>query len=185
MFICKKRKISHSSFPFKGDLFKFSSTRLMSAKLCARFNYSFLSTISWNLRLQYVASLSEEHITRFLCAFSTMTRWNFLYKTKNLHYNLRLSGLSPFSGSDDYETMTNVSFAKYSFDFAPFDEISSTAKDFVEKLLVKESSKRMSAKNALKHEWLQNLDCKTENSDNEAPLSLTKTKLKRYVILRR
>lgn len=127
-----------------------------------------------------------------------------------------LSGLSPFVGADDFETMTNVSLAKYSFDYAPFDEISSEAKDFVEKLLMKEPSKRLTgkrdhltsllsefshraiknkcengkawgntflaAKNALAHEWLH---CTKGNSEREITLSLTKTKLKRYVILRR
>lgn len=81
--------------------------------------------------------------------------------------------------------MTNVSFAKYSFDYAPFEEISDIAKDFIEKLLVKEPSKRLKAKNAIKHPWLQNLDSLSHNSTNEPPLSLTKKKLKRYVILRR
>ena len=77
--------------------------------------------------------------------------------------------------------MTNVSFAKYSYDYDPFNEISSVAKDFISKLLVKDSSKRMRAKNALKHEWLIQLD----SSSPGVTLSLTKTKLKRYVILRR
>lgn len=98
-----------------------------------------------------------------------------------MNHTCRLSGLSPFVGTDDYETMTNVSFSKYSFDYAPFDEISSVAKDFIEKLLVKETSKRMKAKNALKHEWLIQLD----SLSPDVTLSLTKTKLKRYVILRR
>ena len=93
-----------------------------------------------------------------------------------------LSGLSPFVGADDFETMTNVSLGKYSFDFAPFDDISSQAKDFVENLLMKEPSKRLTAKNALNHEWLH---CTKGNSEREITLSLTKTKLKRYVILRR
>jgi serine/threonine protein kinase len=96
-----------------------------------------------------------------------------------------LSGLSPFVGADDFETMTNVSLAKYSFDYTPFEDISNQAKDFVEKLLVKEPSKRMTAKNALNHEWLNCINCIKENSEREITLSLTKTKLKRYVILRR
>lgn len=78
--------------------------------------------------------------------------------------------------------MTNVSLAKYSYDYAPFEDISDTAKDFVDKLLTKEPSKRLTAKNALNHEWLS---CIKANPDKEITLSLTKTKLKRYVILRR
>lgn len=93
-----------------------------------------------------------------------------------------MSGLSPFVGADDYETMTNVSLAKYSFDYTSFDDISSQAKDFVENLLMKEPAKRLTAKNALNHEWLH---CTKGNSEREITLSLTKTKLKRYVILRR
>lgn len=93
-----------------------------------------------------------------------------------------LSGLSPFVGADDFETMTNVSLGKFSFDYAPFEDISEQAKDFVEKLLVKEPSKRLTAKNAISHEWL---NCIKGNSEREITLSLTKTKLKRYVILRR
>lgn len=93
-----------------------------------------------------------------------------------------MSGLSPFVGADDFETMTNVSLGKYSFDYAPFEDISSQAKDFVENLLMKEPAKRLTAKNALNHEWLH---CTKGNSEREITLSLTKTKLKRYVILRR
>jgi calcium-dependent protein kinase len=81
--------------------------------------------------------------------------------------------------------MTNVSFAKFSFDFASFNEISNTAKDFISKLLVKETSKRMTAKNALKHEWLFEIEKLKEDPEREIALSLTKTKLKRYVILKR
>lgn len=105
-----------------------------------------------------------------------------MYLFNNLFGVYRLSGLSPFVGADDFETMTNVSFAKYSFNFAPFDDISDTAKDFIERLLVKEPSKRMKAKNALKHEWIIQLD---NMPSPGVTLSLTKTKLKRYVILRR
>lgn len=94
-----------------------------------------------------------------------------------------MSGLSPFVGSDDYETMTNVSFAKYSFDHPEFDDISSTAKDFVSQLLKKDPSKRLLAKNAIKHEWLTQLDSIKNSPD--ICLSMTKRKLKRYVILRR
>lgn len=100
-----------------------------------------------------------------------------------MEFYYSLSGLSPFVGADDYETMTNVSFAKYSFDHPEFDEISSSAKDFVSQMLVKEPTKRMRAKNALKHEWLTQLD-NIKNSP-EISLSLAKRKLKRYVILRR
>lgn len=99
---------------------------------------------------------------------------------------LSLSGLSPFVGGDDFETMTNVSLAKFSFDYQPFDDITNQAKDFIEKLLVKEPSKRLTAKNALSHLWLTNCTKpSTPNSNSNLPLSLTKRNLKRLVILKR
>lgn len=51
---------------------------------------------------------------------------------------IRLSGLSPFMGHTDIETMANVTIAKYDFDDEAFDEISENAKDFIQKLLIKD-----------------------------------------------
>jgi len=48
-----------------------------------------------------------------------------------------LSGLSPFMGDSDVETMANVTIAKYDFDDPCFDEISDEAKDFIQALLMK------------------------------------------------
>lgn len=50
----------------------------------------------------------------------------------------RLSGLSPFMGGTDVETMANVTIAKYDFDDEAFLEISELAKDFIRKLLLKD-----------------------------------------------
>ncbi|XP_022257870.1 myosin light chain kinase, smooth muscle-like, partial [Limulus polyphemus] len=49
-----------------------------------------------------------------------------------------LSGLSPFMGDSDLETMANVTKAAYDFDDESFDQISDEAKDFIAKLLLKE-----------------------------------------------
>ena len=51
-----------------------------------------------------------------------------------------LSGLSPFMGETDVETMANVTIAKYDFDDECFDDISDDAKDFISKLLVKDKA---------------------------------------------
>ena len=50
----------------------------------------------------------------------------------------RLSGLSPFMGDDDSETLVNVTMANWDFDDDSFDEISDDAKSFIEDLLVKD-----------------------------------------------
>uniref|UniRef100_A0A3P8SGC0 non-specific serine/threonine protein kinase n=1 Tax=Amphiprion percula TaxID=161767 RepID=A0A3P8SGC0_AMPPE len=50
---------------------------------------------------------------------------------------LRLSGLSPFQGETNEETLRNIIAMKYDFDERYFSTTSSMAKDFIEKLLVK------------------------------------------------
>ncbi|KFM82696.1 Myosin light chain kinase, smooth muscle, partial [Stegodyphus mimosarum] len=89
-----------------------------------------------------------------------------------------LSGLSPFMGDSDLETMGNVTKAEYDFDDESFDNISDVAKDFISKLLIKDLTKRMTANESLKHPWLRKGEPKKDTK-------LDKTKLKRFVIRRR
>lgn len=49
----------------------------------------------------------------------------------------RLSGFSPFMGDNDLETMANVTSIEWDFDDDSFDVISEEAKNFIEKLLIK------------------------------------------------
>ena len=51
-----------------------------------------------------------------------------------------MSGLSPFMGETDVETMANVTIAKYDFDDEAFNDVSPEAKDFISKLLIKQIS---------------------------------------------
>lgn len=51
---------------------------------------------------------------------------------------LRLSGLSPFMGDSDNETLSNVTSATWDFEDEAFDEISDNAKDFITNLLKKD-----------------------------------------------
>lgn len=66
-----------------------------------------------------------------------------------------LSGLSPFMGDNDMETMANVLRATYDFNDDSFDPISDLAKDFIAKLLVKDPGERLRPSECLKHPWLQ------------------------------
>lgn len=50
----------------------------------------------------------------------------------------RLTGLSPFLGEDDNETLNNILACRWDFDDEEFDRVSEEAKDFITKLLVKE-----------------------------------------------
>ncbi|XP_022374483.1 myosin light chain kinase 3 isoform X2 [Enhydra lutris kenyoni] len=75
-----------------------------------------------------------------------------------------LSGLSPFLGETDAETMNFIVNCSWDFDADTFEGLSEEAKDFVSHLLVKEKSCRMSATQCLKHEWLNNLPAKASKS---------------------
>ncbi|XP_019062056.1 myosin light chain kinase 3 isoform X1 [Fukomys damarensis] len=75
-----------------------------------------------------------------------------------------LSGLSPFLGGTDAETMNFIVNCSWDFDADTFEGLSEEAKDFVSRLLVKEKSCRMSATQCLKHEWLNNLPAKASKS---------------------
>ncbi|NXL55486.1 MYLK3 kinase, partial [Chordeiles acutipennis] len=75
-----------------------------------------------------------------------------------------LSGLSPFLGETDAETMNYVVNCSWDFDAEAFEQLSEEAKDFISRLLVKEKSCRMSATQCLKHEWLNDLPAKAKKS---------------------
>lgn len=66
----------------------------------------------------------------------------------------RLSGLSPFLGDDDNETLNNILACQWNFEEEEFTDVSDEAKDFITRLLVKSKSWRMSATESLKHPWL-------------------------------
>ncbi|XP_066493835.1 myosin light chain kinase 3 isoform X2 [Tiliqua scincoides] len=87
-----------------------------------------------------------------------------------------LSGLSPFLGETDTETMNYIVNCSWDFDAEAFEQVSDEAKDFVSRLLIKEKSGRISAANCLKHEWLTNLPSKAKKS---------KAHLKSQVLLQR
>nr|DBA16798.1 TPA: hypothetical protein GDO54_002337 [Pyxicephalus adspersus] len=87
-----------------------------------------------------------------------------------------LSGLSPFLGESDAETMNYIVNCNWDFDSEAFDQVSEEAKDFISGLLIKEKSCRLSAGQCLKHEWLTNLPLKAKKY---------KVRLKSQILLQR
>uniref|UniRef100_A0A0N5AQN4 non-specific serine/threonine protein kinase n=1 Tax=Syphacia muris TaxID=451379 RepID=A0A0N5AQN4_9BILA len=65
-----------------------------------------------------------------------------------------LSGLSPFGGESDEETLRNVKNCDWNMDDPCFSKISDDAKDFIKKLLLLDPSSRMTVHQALEHPWL-------------------------------
>merc|ERR1719431_1511592 len=66
-----------------------------------------------------------------------------------------LSGLSPFAGDNDIETLKNVKACDWDFDEEVFANVSNEAKDFIKLLLMKSTDKRMTAHECLMHAWLR------------------------------
>ena len=52
----------------------------------------------------------------------------------------RVSGLSPFMGDTDLETMANVTIAEYDYEDEAFDSVSQEAREFIDSLLVKDQT---------------------------------------------
>ena len=69
-----------------------------------------------------------------------------------------LSGLTPFAGENDIETLKNVKACNWEFDQDAFKTVSEEAKDFIKRLLTKEKEKRMTAHECLQHAWLKKTD---------------------------
>ena len=65
-----------------------------------------------------------------------------------------LSGLSPFAGENDIETLKNVKACDWDFDEEAFANVSEEGKDFIRRLLTKAKEKRMTAHECLQHSWL-------------------------------
>ena len=66
-----------------------------------------------------------------------------------------LSGRPPFGGDNDKEIMDKVIIGKYDLETSPFDKLSSSGKDLIQKLLMIEPNKRLSAEQALTHPWFK------------------------------
>ncbi|CAM5087311.1 unnamed protein product [Natator depressus] len=69
-----------------------------------------------------------------------------------------LSGASPFLGETKQETLANITAVNYEFDEEFFSHTSDLAKDFIRKLLVKDTRKRLTIQEALTHPWITPMD---------------------------
>ena len=65
-----------------------------------------------------------------------------------------LSGLSPFAGATDIDTLKNVKACRWEFDEEAFINVSEEGKEFITRLLTKQKEKRMTAHECLNHAWL-------------------------------
>ena len=68
-----------------------------------------------------------------------------------------LSGVPPFYGTTDSETLISIKQGNWAFDEYLFANVSPDAKDFIRKCLTKKAFWRPSAASALKHRWFKAL----------------------------
>ncbi|XP_012874877.1 PREDICTED: myosin light chain kinase, smooth muscle isoform X1 [Dipodomys ordii] len=90
-----------------------------------------------------------------------------------------VSGLSPFMGDNDNETLANVTSATWDFDDEAFDEISDDAKDFISNLLKKDMKDRLNCTQCLQHPWLM------KDTKNMEAKKLSKDRMKKYMARRK
>ncbi len=84
--------------------------------------------ISLNMRKISVGSLVENDYLLLVCPDCP----------KKSIFCCSVSGLSPFMGDTDLETMANVTIAEYDYEDEAFEKVSDLARDFIDKLLVKQ-----------------------------------------------
>ncbi|KFM79112.1 Myosin light chain kinase, smooth muscle, partial [Stegodyphus mimosarum] len=80
---------------------------------------------------------TPEFVAPEVVCFETISYTTDMWSVGVICYVL-LSGLSPFMGDSDMETMANVTRAEWDFEDESFDDISEDAKDFISKLLIKD-----------------------------------------------
>eukprot|EP01116_Phalansterium_solitarium_P023212 TRINITY_DN8018_c0_g1_i1.p1 TRINITY_DN8018_c0_g1~~TRINITY_DN8018_c0_g1_i1.p1 ORF type:complete len:316 (+),score=117.72 TRINITY_DN8018_c0_g1_i1:70-948(+) len=88
---------------------------------------------------------------------------------------LLLCGYPPFYGESLPEVFEQIMKGHFEFNSPYWDNISSEAKDFIKKLLLVDSKKRLTADNALQHPWLRS-GGSTSKLDIRAHLTKTMSK---------
>ena len=66
-----------------------------------------------------------------------------------------LSGRPPFGGDNDKQIMERVAIGKYDLQSSPFNKISKNCLDLIQKLLIMDPNKRITAQQALAHPWFK------------------------------
>ena len=93
-----------------------------------------------------------------------------------------LSRKPPFAGENTDEILEKIKKGEYDLESHPFDTISASAKDLIQKLLTKDVNQRISAVEALNHPWLKEQKSKELYNEiiNSSIIEKLLTNLKNY-----
>ncbi|XP_065051708.1 myosin light chain kinase, smooth muscle-like isoform X2 [Rhopilema esculentum] len=91
-----------------------------------------------------------------------------------------LSGISPFYDEDEDKVVSAVQKVQWSFDEMSFERVTTEAKDFIKKCLLRVPEMRMTAAEALKHPWLSNTFARARKNSQINPTELKSTDKRLY-----
>jgi len=91
-----------------------------------------------------------------------------------------LSGISPFFNEDEDTVVANVQKVVWEFDDYAFQNVTTEAKSFISKCLIRVPEMRMSAADALKHPWLSASFTRARKNNNIKPSEMRATDKRLY-----
>lgn len=146
---CHTRKIAHCDMKPKNLL-------LMSDD---NDSYIKLADFGFAARVHEPNSLSKQCGTPFFVSPEILMRKGYDQQSDMWSCGcivfLLLSGNLPFMGRSQKELFRKIVAGKYDFDDDEWNEVSDQAKDLVRRMLVLDPSKRITAAEAVRHEWLK------------------------------
>ncbi|PKU34690.1 serine threonine-protein kinase 17b [Limosa lapponica baueri] len=97
---------------------------------------------------------TTEYLAPEILNYDPITTATDMWNIGVISYML-LTQESPFVGADNQETYLNISQVNVDYSEETFSSISQPAKDFIQKLLIKNPEERPTAEACLSHLWLQ------------------------------
>ena len=110
---------------------------------------------------------TTEYLAPEILNYDPITTATDMWNIGVISYML-LTQESPFVGADNQETFLNISQVNVDYSEETFSSVSQPAKDFIQKLLIKNPEERPTAEACLSHFWLRQGDfillCSPEES---------------------